>query len=75
MDVVTCSRARESLQQLMEQVCSDHRPLTIEGNGGRSVVLISFDDYRSLDESLYLLSSPQNASRLLDSVDELDKTN
>lgn len=37
-----------------------------------SIVLISLVDYQVLEETLYLLRSPANALRLLDSIDELE---
>jgi antitoxin YefM len=32
-------------------------------------VLISLDDYRAMEETAYLLRSPANARRLMDSVE------
>ncbi|RUO23557.1 type II toxin-antitoxin system prevent-host-death family antitoxin [Aliidiomarina iranensis] len=39
----------------------------------QSVVMISLDDYEALQETSYLLRSPKNARRLLESVTELEQ--
>ncbi|WP_457028387.1 type II toxin-antitoxin system Phd/YefM family antitoxin [Kitasatospora sp. P5_F3] len=36
------------------------------------MVIVSLEDYQSLKETAYLLSSPANARRLLSSIDELE---
>ena len=41
-----------------------HKPLFIKRQQGEDVVVISKEDYTSLNETLYLLSSPANAKRL-----------
>jgi antitoxin YefM len=38
----------------------------------RAVVMISLEDYQALEETAYLLRSPKNARRLLESVAELE---
>lgn len=57
----------------MDRVCQDHEPLIITRNGQKSVVMLSLEDYKSLEETAYLLRSPENAKRLLSAVDSLAK--
>jgi antitoxin YefM len=45
-----------------------HKPLFIKRQQGEDVVVISKEDYTSLNETLYLLSSPANAKRLEASI-------
>ena len=47
-----------------------HEPILITRRKGESVVLLSLDDYESILESEYLLSSPANAARLQQSLEE-----
>ena len=68
MDAITYSHARSNLAQTMEKVCDDHAPIIITRKNQRSVVLLSLEDYRALEETAYLLRSPKNARRLLESV-------
>ena len=72
MDTITYSEARSKLAQTMEKVCDDHAPLIITRKNARSVVMISLDDYESLEETAYLLRSPKNVRRLLESIAELE---
>lgn len=66
---ITASEARKNLFSLIEQVNHDHAPTEISSRRG-SAVLMSKEDYDSLAETLYLLRSPANARRLMDSLNE-----
>lgn len=71
MDAISYSAARANLARTMERVCDDHEPLIITRNGAPSVVMLSLEDYRALEETAYLLRSPANARRLLDAAAQL----
>ena len=72
MNAVTYSQARSNLASTMDQVCDDHSPIIITRKSQRSVVMISLEDYQALEETAYLLRSPKNARRLLESIVELE---
>jgi antitoxin YefM len=57
------------------EVIDDHAPITITRKKDKAVVLISLDDYQALEETAYLLRSPRNAQRLLQSILELEAGN
>ncbi|KAB2875489.1 MAG: type II toxin-antitoxin system prevent-host-death family antitoxin [Bauldia sp.] len=61
----TYSALRARLKQELDAVCADHEPLRVERKNGDAVVVISETDYASLEETAYLLRSPENARRLL----------
>ena len=65
---ITASEARKHLFPLIEQVNQDRVPVEITSKRG-DAVLISVDDYRALEETAYLLRSPANVRRLLESLD------
>ena len=71
MDAITYTAARANLASTMDRVCDDHEALIITRNGQQSVVMLSLDDYKSLEETAYLLRSPANAKRLLAAVEDL----
>jgi antitoxin YefM len=73
MTAITYTAARESLAATMDRVCQDHDPVIITRNRDQAVVMLSLEDYESLQETAYLLRSPANAKRLLDSIDELNR--
>jgi antitoxin YefM len=66
---ITASEARKNLFPLIEQVNNDRTPVEITSKRG-DAVLIGLDDYRALQETAYLLRSPANARRLLESMDQ-----
>ncbi|MGV8923149.1 MAG: type II toxin-antitoxin system Phd/YefM family antitoxin [Thermomonas sp.] len=68
MDAITYSTARAKLADTMDRVCDDHEPIIITRNGQQAVVMMSLDDFKSLEETSYLLRSPKNAKRLLESI-------
>jgi antitoxin YefM len=72
MDAITYSAARANLASTMNRVCDNHETLIITRNGEQSVVMLSLEDYQSLEETAYLLRGPKNASRLLDSINQLN---
>ena len=72
MDAITYTAARTNLAKTMERVCDNHTPIIITRKDERSVVMISLEDYQALEETAYLLRSPRNAKRLLESIAELE---
>lgn len=72
MNAITYSAARENLATMMDQVCANHDPLIITRKRNQSVVLLSLEDYESLQETAYLLRSPVNAARLAEGIAELE---
>jgi len=72
MDAIPYSRLRSNLASEMDRVCSDHAPIIVTRKASASVVMISLEDYEALEETAYLLRSPRNARRLLESIAELE---
>lgn len=56
----------------MDRACDDHEPIIITRNGQRAVVMISLDDFKAMEETAYLLRSPTNAQRPLESMAALE---
>ncbi len=73
MTAITYTAARETLAATMDRVCVDHDPVIITRNRDQAVVMMSLEDYESLQETAYLLRSPANARRLMESIAELNK--
>lgn len=59
----------------MNRVCLDRDPVIITRKRDQSVVMISLDDYESLEETAYLLRSPANAKRLIESIEAAESGN
>ncbi|KAI3593136.1 YefM protein (antitoxin to YoeB) [Cupriavidus sp. U2] len=70
MNVMTFSEARAGFKQALDSVCKDHEPTVITRQRGEHVVLLSLEDYNSMQETLHLLGSEKNAARLRESIAE-----
>lgn len=73
MTAITYTAARENLASTMDRVCQDRDPVIITRNRDQAVVMLSLDDYESLQETAYLLRNPANAKRLLESIESAEK--
>ena len=73
MNAITYTAARENLASTIYKVCNDRNPVIITRKRNQSVVLISLEDYESLEETAYLLRSPANAKRLIASIEAAEK--
>lgn len=71
MRAISYTTARNNLASTMKQVCEDHNPVIVTRKNNQAVILMSLEDYESLTETAYLLQSPKNAKRLMDSIEEL----
>jgi len=72
MEAISYTNARSNLAKTMEKVCEDHDPVIITRRNENSVVMMSLEDFQALEETAYLLRSPKNARRLLESIAQLE---
>ena len=72
MDAMTYTTVRANLASTMDRVCNDHEALIITRNGEQAVVMLSLEDYKALEETAYLLRTPNNARRLLSATGQLN---
>ncbi len=73
MKALTYTALRSNLAKTMKEVCDDHDPVIITRKQNEAVVMMSLEDYEALNETAYLLHSPKNTKRLLESIEELEK--
>jgi len=57
MPTLSATEARAKLYNLIDQTSATHEPVLITGKRGNAV-LISEDDWRSIQETMYLLNIP-----------------
>ncbi len=57
MDTMNATNARKNLYRLIEELSKSHEPIHITSRKG-SAILISEEDWKSIHETLYLLSIP-----------------
>jgi antitoxin YefM len=67
MLVANVSELRKNLKHYIDSVADNNDTLVINGSG-KTVIMISLEDYNRWDETQYLLSSPANAKELRESI-------
>ena len=70
MGTINITNARQNLFQLVADVNVGFNPITIVNNKGKNAVLISEDEWKSIEETLYLSSIPG----LVDDVNNIRNT-
>lgn len=58
MTAINATKARENLYQLISDVNANSEPVTITNNRGKNAVLISEEDWKAIQETIYLNSIP-----------------
>ena len=71
MRTISYSEARQNLSATMMKTVEDHAPILITRQNGEACVLMSLEEYNSLEETAYLLRSPANAKRLMNAIESL----
>ncbi len=72
MEAITYTAARQNLAKTMEKVCRDRTPMIVTRKSSESVVIMSLEDFEALEETAYLLRSPKNTRRLIESIVQLE---
>lgn len=73
MQITTYSSFRKQLKSYLDKIRDTHSPLFVTRANGDDVVVMSKADYDSLEETFYLLKSPNNAARLLKGIEDYEK--
>lgn len=71
MEAITYSHTRQHLAEIMNKVADDRSPVLITRQAGSPVVMMSLQDFNALEETAYLMRSPKNAKRLMESIEQL----
>jgi len=74
MKIISYSTFKRHLENFITQAASSGTPLLIKQQKGEDVVLMSKSDYEGIQETLHLLSSPKNAQRLKEAIDEYNSS-
>ncbi len=68
MKTVSVSKARANLYKLLEEAGESHEPLIITGKKGNAVLLAE-EDWRAIQETLFLLSIPGMRESIREGLD------
>lgn len=72
MQTQTFSYARQNLASTMDIIINNHTPITITRQSKEPIVMISLEDYNSMQETSYLMQSANNANRLNSAIAQLE---
>ena len=73
MQAMTSTDFRKNLAAVLDRVTDDCEPTIIVRNGKKATVVMSLDDYNSLEATAHLVAPKENRERLLKSIKELDE--
>lgn len=71
MQAYNYSYSRQHFAEVMDKVNEDHAPILVTRQKGKPVVIMSLDEYNSLEETSYLLRSPKNAQRIMTALTQV----
>ena len=72
MKTMSYSESRARYAEVLDSVIDDREEVVITRAGHEPVVIVSLAAFESLRETAYLMRSPANARRLLDSMERLE---
>lgn len=72
MDTINYSTFRSNLASVLDKVNDDHVPVLVTRQNGKPAVILSLEDYKSFEETAYLMASPNNARRLNQAIAEVE---
>lgn len=70
MEITSYTDFRQNLKSFLDKVVHGKLPLFVTRKNGENVVVLSKDEYDGIQETMHLLSSPTNALRLKESLQE-----
>jgi antitoxin YefM len=68
VDHVSYTELRQNLKKHLDKVCDDRAPLVVMRRNAEPVVVLALTEYEALEETLHLLSDPENAARLREAI-------
>lgn len=72
MNAINYTTFRKNLTATIDQVNRDHTPILVTRRKGSPAVVMSLDDFKSYEETAYLMRSPKNAKRLTQAIEQLE---
>ncbi len=72
MPYINFTEFRQNMASHLDAVCESKAPLVVTRQKGQAVVVLSEEEFEGIQETLHLLKSPRNASRLMRSIEVLN---
>ncbi len=71
MEAVNYTEARKNLKKHFDYAYHNHEPVIVTRKNQENIVIISLEDYNSMNETQYLMSTEANRKNLRESIAEL----
>ncbi len=72
METMSYSAFRSQLASTLDRVNDNHKPVLITRQNGKPAIVMSVEDFRSYQETDYLIASPENAKRLSSAIEQIE---
>ena len=69
MNTINVTNARKNLYKIIKSINDSHEPIHITGKNG-AVVMIAEEDWKSIEETLFLIADPKLRKSIIDGMDE-----
>ena len=73
MEVLNYTEFRKNLAESLNKVNDDGEIVVVSRSKGKNVVVMSFEEYNSINETLHLISTPANKKRLDEAIEEMER--
>ena len=70
MTSISITKVRANLYQTVSEVNESSQPITITNNRGKNAVLVGEEDWKAIQETLYLNSIPRMSQSILASKEQ-----
>lgn len=75
MTTISYTHTRNNLASVLDTVEENHESIVVTRSGKSPSVIMSKDEYDSIQETLHLMSSPRNVARMLQSLEDYEAGN
>lgn len=75
MQTISYTSLRQNLSTIFNKISKNRETFHITRKGHESMVLIAESDFNAIQETLYLLSNPNNSKRLKESIEQAENKN
>jgi len=72
METISYTAFRNHLASSIDRVNDNHEPLLVTRQNGSPAVVLSLEDFKSYEETAYLMANPKNAARLTGAIEQLE---
>ena len=69
MDTINVTNARKNLYRIIKSISDSHEPIHVSGKNG-SVVIIAEEDWKAIEETLFLTTDPKLRKSIIDGMNE-----